>query len=109
MGSPFVGIHLDVGNIHDTGFAEQWIEIHGPRITRIHLKDVMKKRGRCCDTVYTSLFIGDNNWPAIRAALGKVRYDGWLIAEMEARYRYARDQQFYDTAADMDRLISGKL
>src|SRR5205823_5463354 len=71
--------------------------------------DVMQKRGRCCDTVYTSLFIGDNDWPAIRAALTKVRYDGWLIAEMEARYRYAQDQQFYDTAADMDRLISAKL
>lgn len=109
VNSPFVGIHLDVGNIHDTGFAEQWIEMHGPRITRVHLKDVMKKRGRCCDTVYTSLFIGDNNWPAIRAALTKVGYDGWLIAEMEARYRYAQDQQFYDTAADMDRLISGRL
>ena len=109
VNEPSVGIHLDVGNIHDTGFAEQWIEIHGPRITRIHLKDVMKKRGRCCDTVYTSLFIGDNNWAAIRAALIKVAYDGWLIAEMERVYRYARDQQFYDTAADMDRLISGRL
>ena len=109
VNEPSVGIHLDVGNIHDTGFAEQWIEIHGPRITRIHLKDVMKKRGRCCDTVYTSLFIGDNNWAAIRAALIKVAYDGWLIAEMERVYRYALDQQFYDTAADMDRLISGRL
>jgi len=59
--------------------------------------------------VYTSLFIGDNNWPAIRAALTKVGYGGWLIAEMEARYRYARDQQFYDAAADMDRLISERL
>jgi L-ribulose-5-phosphate 3-epimerase len=107
--SPSVGIHLDVGNIHDTGFAEQWIEIHGPRITRIHLKDVMKKRGRCCDPVYTSLFIGDNNWPAIRAAIKKVNYDGWLIAEMEARYKYAQDQQFFDTAADIDRLIAGSL
>src|SRR5689334_6806808 len=56
VNSPAVGIHLDVGNIHDTGFAEQWIEIHGPRITRIHLKDVMTKRGRCGDqTVYTNL------------------------------------------------------
>jgi L-ribulose-5-phosphate 3-epimerase len=107
---PFVGIHLDVGNIHDTGFAEQWIEIHGPRITRIHLKDVNKHRGRCGDqSVYTNLFLGDNNWPAIRAALVKVGYNGWLIAEMELRYRYAQDQQFYDTAAAMDRLISGKL
>jgi L-ribulose-5-phosphate 3-epimerase len=107
---PFVGIHLDVGNIHDTGFAEQWIEMHGPRITRIHLKDVKKHRGRCGDqSVYTNLFLGDNNWPAVRAALTKVGYDGWLVAEMELRYRYAKDQQFYDTAVAIDRLISGKL
>lgn len=110
VGSPAVGIHLDVGNIHDTGFAEQWIEMHGPRITRIHLKDVLKHRGRSGDqSVYTNLFLGDNDWPAIRAAMTKVRYDGWLIAEMEARYRYAWDQQLSDTAAAMDRLISGRL
>ena len=110
VNSPAVGIHLDVGNIHDTGFAEQWIEMHGPRITRIHLKDVLKHRGRCGDqSVYTNLFLGDNNWPAIRAALTKVGYDGWLIAEMEARYRYAPDLQFSDTAQAMDRLISGRL
>lgn len=110
VNSPYVGIHLDVGNIHDTGFAEQWIEIHGPRITRIHLKDVLKHRGRSGhESVYTNLFLGDNNWPAIRAALDKVGYDGWLVAEMEARYRSAPDQQFYDTSAAMDRLISGKL
>src|SRR5215510_15817028 len=109
VNSPFVGIHLDVGNIHDTGFAEQWIEMHGPRITRVHVKDVTKKRGRCGESVYTNLFLGDNNWAAIRAALKKVDYDGWLIAEMEARYRFAPDQQFYDTAAAIERLIDGRL
>ena len=106
--SPWVGIHLDVGNIHDTGFAEQWIEIHGPHITRIHMKDVMKHRGRCGDqSVYTNIFLGDNNWPAIREAMRKVNYDGWLIAEMESRYRYAADQQIYDTSAALTRLITG--
>jgi L-ribulose-5-phosphate 3-epimerase len=110
VNSPWVGIHLDVGNIHETGFAEQWIEIHGPRITRIHLKDVSKHRGRCGhESVYTSLFLGDNNWPAIHAAIKKVGYDGWLVAEMELRYNYAKDQQFYDTAASMDHLITGRL
>lgn len=110
VNSPAVGIHLDVGNIHDTGFAEQWIEMHGPRITRIHVKDVLKHRGRSGDqSVYTNLFLGDNNWAAIRAAIAKVGYDGWLVAEMEARYRYAPDQQFYDTAAALDRLIGGRL
>jgi L-ribulose-5-phosphate 3-epimerase len=108
--SRWVGIHLDVGNIHDTGFAEQWIEMLGSRITRIHVKDVLKHRGRCGnESVYTNLFLGDNNWRAIRDAMTKVGYDGWIIAEMEARYRYAPDQQIYDTSAAMDRVISGKL
>jgi L-ribulose-5-phosphate 3-epimerase len=107
---PFVKLHLDVGNIHDTGFAEQWVEIHGPNITRIHLKDVKKHRGRCDEeSVYTNLFLGNNNWPAIRAALLKVGYNGWLVAEMEDRYRFAKDQQFYDTAAAIDRLVEGRL
>jgi len=106
---PWVGLHLDVGNIHDTGFPEQWIEILGTRITRIHLKDVMRKRGRCGDqSVYTNIFLGDNNWPAVRASLGKAGYDGWLIAEMEARYRFAPDQQFWDTAAAIDRFIAAR-
>lgn len=108
--SPWVGIHLDVGNIHDTGFAEQWIEILGPRITRVHLKDVLKHRGRCGEqSVYTNIFLGDNNWRAIRDAFTKIGYGGWLTAEMEAKYRYAPDQQLYDTSAAMDRVISGNL
>ena len=110
VNSPWVGLHMDVGNIHDTGFPEQWIEIHGPRITRVHVKDVMRHRGRCGDqSVYTNLFLGDNNWPAIRAACRKVGYDGWIIAEMEARYRYAPDQQFFDTSAAMTRFIEGRM
>lgn len=110
VNSPWVGIHLDVGNIHDTGFAEQWIEMLGPHITRVHLKDVHKHRGRCGEeSVYTNIFLGDNNWRAIRDAFTKVGYDGWLVAEMEARYRYAPDQQVFDTAAAMDRVISGNL
>jgi L-ribulose-5-phosphate 3-epimerase len=109
VNEPAVGLHLDVGNIHDTGFAEQWVEILGPQITRIHVKDTMKKRGRCGESVYTNLFLGDNNWAAIRAALIKVGYDGWLVAEMERRYTFAPDQQFYDTAAAIDRVISGRL
>jgi len=110
VNSPWVGIHLDVGNIHETGFAEQWIEINGPRITRMHMKDVHKHRGRCGEeSVYTNIFLGDNNWRAIRQAMTKVNYDGWVIAEMEARYKYAADQQIFDTAAALDRLTAGRL
>ncbi len=110
VNSEWVGLHLDVGNIHDTGFPEQWIEINGPRITRVHVKDVLRHRGRCGNqSVYTNLFLGDNNWPAIRAAFEKVRYDGWIIAEMESVYRYAPDQQFFDTSAAMSRFMEARL
>lgn len=110
VNNPWVGIHLDVGNIHDTGFPEQWIEIHSTRITRMHMKDVHVHRGRCGhQSVYTNIFLGDNNWRAIRDAMTKIGYNGWLIAEMEERYHYAPDQQVYDTAAALKRLIAEQL
>ncbi len=110
VNSPWVGIHLDTGNIHDTGFAEQWIEINGPKITRMHVKDTLKHRGRCGhQSVYPGIFLGDNNWPLIRDAIRKVGYDGWIIAEIEDRYRFAPDQQFFATSAVMDRFISGRM
>ncbi|HSU60300.1 MAG TPA: sugar phosphate isomerase/epimerase family protein [Bryobacteraceae bacterium] len=110
VNNPWVGIHLDVGNIHDTGFAEQWIAMHATRITRMHMKDVHVHRGRCGNqSVYTNIFLGDNNWMAIRSAMTKIGYNGWLIAEMEAKYRFAPDQQVYDTAAALNRLISGQI
>lgn len=110
VGSPYVGVHLDTANAHDLGYAEQWIEILGPRITQIHMRDTVFKRGHCDeDTTATALFLGDNNWPAIRAAMRKVGYDGWLVAEPIPRYHCARDQQFYDVSVALDRFISGRL
>jgi len=102
---PGFGAHLDVGNIHDTGFPEHWVEALGTRIARVHVKDTLRGRGRGGGSVYTNIFLGDNNWLAIMQALHKVGYDGWLVAEMETRYQYCPDQQFYDTSAALQRLI----
>lgn len=99
------GAHLDVGNIHDTGYPEQWVHILGKRIVRTHMKDTLRGRGAGGGSVYTNIFLGDNNWPAIMQGLHEVGYDGWLIAEMEQRYHYCPDQQFYDTSAALSRLI----
>lgn len=104
LGAGF-GSHLDVGNIHATGFPEQWVEEMGARIARVHVKDSLRGRGRGGGSVYTNIFLGDNNWPAIMRALVKVGYDGYLVAEMEVPYRYCPDQQFYDTGAALSRLI----
>jgi hexulose-6-phosphate isomerase len=98
---------LDTANAHDLGFAEQWIQILGNRITQLHMRDTLYKRGHSDeDTTATCLFLGDNDWPAIRRTLDLIGYDGWLIAEPVPRYKYARDLQFYEAAAAIDRFIA---
>jgi L-ribulose-5-phosphate 3-epimerase len=107
VGSSHVGVILDTANAHDLGFAEQWIQILGNRMTQLHMRDTLYKRGHSDeDTTATCLYLGDNDWPAIRKALDEIGYDGWLIAEPIPRYRYARDLQFYEAAAAIDRFIS---
>jgi L-ribulose-5-phosphate 3-epimerase len=108
LNHPAVGLHFDTGNIHDTGFPDQWIAMLGRQITRVHMKDVLRHRGRCgAESVYTNIFLGNNNWPKIRAAFDQVGYNGWLCAEMEA-YRFAPDQQLFDTSAALDRFIAAR-
>ena len=107
VGSPRVGVFLDTANAHDLGYAEQWIQILQNRMTQLHMRDTLYKRGHSDeDTTATCLFLGDNDWPAIRAALDQIGYDGWLIAEPIPRYKYARDLQFYEAAAAIDRFIA---
>jgi hexulose-6-phosphate isomerase len=80
----------------------------GSRITRVHVKDVLRHRGRCGhESVYTNIFLGDNDWPKIRAAFDQVGYNGWICAEIEP-YRFAPDQQLFDTSAALDRFIAAR-
>jgi L-ribulose-5-phosphate 3-epimerase len=82
VGSPYVGVHFDTANAHNLGYAEQWSEILSPRITQIHMRDTVYRRGHCDDDATAApVFLGDNDWPAIRFAMKKVGYDGRLIAE----------------------------
>jgi L-ribulose-5-phosphate 3-epimerase len=107
VASPWVRVFLDTANAHDVGYAEQWILILRNYLTQIHMRDTLYKRGHSDEeTTSTCLFLGDNDWPAIRNALDQVGYDGWLIAEPHPRYKYARDLQFYQAAAAIDRFIA---
>lgn len=72
--------YFDVGNALLTGYPEHWIETLGSRIRRVHFKDFRRNVGTIdgfCD-----LLSGDVNWPAVMQALRKIRYEGWVAAEM---------------------------
>ena len=82
--SPAVGWHFDVGNVITYGWPEQWIRILGKRIQKLHIKEYSRRR-RDAEGLWKGfdvpLLEGDNNWPAIMAALREIGYNGWGIAE----------------------------
>lgn len=79
VGSPRVKHYFDVGNVIKTGFPDQWIDILGKRIAKVHVKDILLENG-----VYKPVDIleGDVNYKAVMDALRRVGYNDWLTAEV---------------------------
>ncbi len=84
--SPWVGWHFDIGNVVNFGFPEQWIRVLGKRIAKVHVKEYSRKK-RDKEGPYAGFRVpylsGDNDWPAVMAALDEIGYTGWGIAEQD--------------------------
>jgi len=101
--SPWVKAYLDVGNMLFYGFPQDWIRTLGPRICRVHVKDFKLDRGKG-QFSWTNLGEGDVDWPAVRAALADVKYEGWVTTEIsggDAAY-------LKDVVARLDRIFAGQ-
>ena len=100
LNSPMVGWHFDIGNVIRYAAPETWIPVLGKRILKLHIKEFGKEK-----KFSVKFFQGDNNWPAIMAALDKVGYNGWGISEQPG-------DQTKDTESlkafsqDMDRIFA---
>jgi L-ribulose-5-phosphate 3-epimerase len=84
VNSEWVGWHFDIGNVGRYSPAETWIPLLGKRIVRLHIKEFNTKAmtpEKPGAGFGFKLMDGDNNWPAIMAALDKVGYQGWGISE----------------------------
>lgn len=103
--SQWVAAYFDVGNVVAFGVPEQWIEILGKRIKRVHFKDFRRAASGLAG--FVDLLAGDVDWPRVMGAFGKVGYDGWAVAEMGA-YAHYWDQILYNTSHGMDRILKGK-
>ena len=84
----FVGVYFDPANvlqhIAETGEdiaaavkSEDWLKSVLPYVKSVHMKDYAFETG------FVDLLTGDVNWERIRHLLREVRYDGWLVAEIE--------------------------
>jgi L-ribulose-5-phosphate 3-epimerase len=82
---PFVGVHFDIGNVMRWGLPEHWIQVLGPRIRKLDLKEYDLK------VAYSEGMIaafnkpvgeGTINWEAVRNELANMDYQGWCAAEV---------------------------
>ena len=84
INSEWVGWHFDIGNVGRYSPAEEWIPLIGKRILKLHIKEYSTKLRdeKGAGAGFGVKFLeGTNNWPAIMAALDKLGYSGWGIAE----------------------------
>lgn len=81
--SPNIGSYFDAGNVVISGYPEHWIEILGPRIAAVHVKNF--KRDDCAGVLHgfgDDLTQGDVNFAAVKESLAKINYTGPITAEM---------------------------
>ena len=96
VGSEYIGVYFDVGNFVPWAFPEQWIEMLGPGIKKVHFKD-FKRRGH----EFVPLLEGDVDWPAVMKALRSIGYDTEVIQEV------AGDEEgMRSTAAAMRKILA---
>lgn len=104
--SPLVGWYMDVGNIVNYGWPEQWIRILGPRILKLDIKEFSRQK-RNDDGLWEGFRVelgeGDCNWPAVLEALDEIGYSGWASAEVAGGDR----ERLADVSGRMDRIFQG--
>lgn len=94
--SNYVGAYFDVGNVLQFGYPEQWIQILGNRIKKVHVKDFNRNTGNI--TGFVPLLAGDVNWKNVMKALSEIGYDDAVTAEISPYYISP-----YDLAKDTSR------
>jgi hexulose-6-phosphate isomerase len=97
---PWLKAYIDVGNMIQFGFAQDWVRTVGKRIVKIHLKDFKRKDNRFT----ANLLEGDVNWPQVRKALDEIGYHGYLTTELDP----GDEAYLTDLAQRIDKIIAMK-
>jgi len=101
--NPWVGWHLDIGNLITFGWPEHWIKVLGKRIVKLHIKEFSRKKRdeeglRAGFNV--NLWEGDCDWPSVMKALDEVGFQGWGSAELSGGGR----ERLKDISERIDRI-----
>jgi hexulose-6-phosphate isomerase len=103
VASPCFGVYFDVGNIIYIGYPDQWIEILGKRIFKIHLSDY--RSGQAGLGAFVDLLAGDVDFGAAAKSLKAIGYDGWLTVEMFPNYKQFPRVSIFSSRAAVDTIL----
>ncbi|MBN2449973.1 MAG: sugar phosphate isomerase/epimerase [Lentisphaeria bacterium] len=101
LGSPWIRSYLDLGNHVKYAPTPEWIAALGSTIARCHVKDfALNPDGH--GGKFVDIRDGSNDWPAIRAALDRIGYNGWMTIEGSGGL------SLQEQSLRLDRIIAGK-
>lgn len=104
--SEWVCAYFDCGNILKTGWPEQWIQILGSRIKRVHIKEfsttIENSQGRGAG-FGVKLTDGEVNWRAVTSELKKCYTGGWLTTEQG---NSQTQEDLNDLSARLDKIVN---
>lgn len=104
VGSPWVQVHFDIGNMMRWGVAQHWAEVLGKRSQKLDVKEYDLEKAMTMGMrkgFDVPLGEGSIDWPAVRAELAKIQFSGWAAAEVKAG-----DWDYLaDVARRMDRVL----
>lgn len=103
--SDMIGWYLDVGNLVNYAWPEQWARILKHRVLKLDFKEFSRKK-RNDEGMWKGFDVemldGDNNWPAVMKALDEIGYQGWASAEVPG----GDATRLKDILARMDRILA---
>lgn len=105
LDSPFVKAYFDVGNVMRWGVPQQWIEVLGKRIGKIHVKEYSLKTAMSQGMAKGFDFPmgkGDIDWQRVREELAKIGFSSWATAEVRGGDR----QRLAEISAEVSRILA---
>jgi hexulose-6-phosphate isomerase len=79
--NPWVKAYFDIGNHVKYAPPEEWILALGKLVAKCHVKDFKLSEADPGTGKFVDIRDGSVNWPAVRAALEKISYNGWMTIE----------------------------
>jgi L-ribulose-5-phosphate 3-epimerase len=104
VGSPWVQVHFDIGNMMRWGVAEHWAQVLGKRSQKLDVKeyDLKKAMNEGMSKGFdVPMGEGSINWAAVRDELAKINFQGWAAAEV----RGGNWERLTEVSRQMDRVL----